>query len=54
MKMPLTVGITKELLEQIIGVRIDKISAASASGSTIHIELVADVTKEELTDESIN
>lgn len=56
MKTPCTVGITLELLEKVVGFHIDRITSAQvgAGGTSILIEMWADVNKEELTDESIN
>ena len=56
MKTQVTIGIGKEILEQICGFKIDTIeeSTASACGTAVFILLTADLSGEELIDDTIN
>ena len=54
MKMPVTMGLTIEAIEQVLGFRIDKVVNARANGNSVYIDLVINAEKEELTDERVH
>jgi len=53
-KMPVTMGLTIEAIEQVLGFRIDKVVNARTSGNSVYIDLVINAEKEELTDERVH
>ena len=55
MKMPVTMGLTVEALESVLGYRIVQLeNARVACGNQVYIDLVIDANKEELENEQVH